>query len=164
MSPGKAGGSSVNCVLRAVRSWTSVHCDNSMDVEVDSAPESAISRHVNCYTHWDSGLKCFYLQGDKRGDGKRPTPGNDYLVNLRSPLDRIASWFTYEHTENHDAGTCLCSSNFVHQYCQICLLVDPLPCTQSPYVPERNIACFISVCKPQLPLWSDGTQLVLPPF
>ena len=30
---------------------------------------------------------------------------NDFLVNLRSPLDRIASWFVYEHTENHGVGT-----------------------------------------------------------
>jgi hypothetical protein len=30
---------------------------------------------------------------------------NDFLVNLRSPLDRIASWFIYEHTENHGIGT-----------------------------------------------------------
>lgn len=29
---------------------------------------------------------------------------NDYLVNLRSPLDRIASWFVYEHTENHGSS------------------------------------------------------------
>lgn len=29
---------------------------------------------------------------------------NDFLVNLRSPLDRIASWFIYEHAENHGSS------------------------------------------------------------
>ena len=187
---GKAGGSSVACNLRAGRRYIQNHCDNidydAMDVEAnyDPAkhhgqpyiPESAISRHVNCYTHWRMHLKCFYLQGDHpfanmdmanadhnfgsralssttttESDGAsihhhhssstrdhhhhsssrvekvepykgtdytsvskqekvpqhhttEPYPGNDFLVNMRSPVDRIASWFVYEHTENHEYG------------------------------------------------------------
>lgn len=202
---GKAGGSSVACNLRAGRKYIKKHCDNidydAMEAEAhyDPAqhngqpyiPESAISRHVNCYTHWRMHLKCFYLQGDHpfsnlnmtnadrnfgsrallsssssssssstssesersshhhhdhhhhsssrsydhhhhsstsraetvvepyRGVGystieeqqeiprhhqSEPYPGNDFLLNLRSPVDRIASWFVYEHAENHEYG------------------------------------------------------------
>lgn len=40
-------------------------------------------------------LHCYYLNS--------PDNNQSFLINLRSPLKRIASWFTYEHTENHDA-------------------------------------------------------------
>ena len=144
---GKAGGSSVGCALRGVRHYLKSHCDNNNNNTATTAAarttthhDSAISRHVNCYTHWDKNLQCFYLQGggsdgtgqdpstlmskqgwnnpyhnpmeqpgaqqesNRHGGGER-LRGNDYLINLRNPLDRIASWFVYEHSENHDSGT-----------------------------------------------------------
>lgn len=94
---GKAGGSTLKCQLRGAF-WYADHCDNYDEQDKDREfPVSAIARSVNCYTHWDSALKCFYLQDDAHPQG------NDYLVNLKSPVDRIASWFTYEHSENHDS-------------------------------------------------------------
>lgn len=154
---GKAGGSTVACSIRATRKYISDHCDNIDYDDIDSydpetakrpyIPESAISRHVNCYTHWRMHLKCFYLQGDNpfqgmrldestaynfgsrlrklsqhhsnndnherhgeksmRKDKEERRKGNDYLINMRSPVDRIASWFVYEHTENHESGRLL---------------------------------------------------------
>ena len=203
---GKAGGSSVACNLRAGRRYIQNHCDNidydAMDAEAnyDPAkhdgqpyiPESAISRHVNCYTHWRMHLKCYYLQGDHpfanldmsnadhnfgsralsstttneteststhqhhssstsdhhhhslsrvdmvepykgsdyssvrkqekesthhKGD---PYPGNDFLVNMRSPVDRIASWFVYEHAENHEYGT---YPHIFYEYCRYVFII-----------------------------------------
>jgi hypothetical protein len=63
---GKAGGSTVACVLRWGRMYIKHHCDNVHYDPIDNSthddpptdddqpyiPESAISRHVNCYTHW----------------------------------------------------------------------------------------------------------------
>jgi len=202
---GKAGGSTIACNLREGHRYIQQHCDNidydeiESRVEYDSAehggrpyiPESVISLHVNCYTHWRMHLKCFYLQGDhpfahlntdetnmffgsrvrrqlssldhhhhqhyqqkdhyhsspstirhnkeepfrgnqySRGASvepastqdessqhrtQEPYPGNDYLLNLRSPIDRIASWFVYEHAENHEVGT------YATNYCSFLLM------------------------------------------
>lgn len=159
---GKAGGSTIACNLRFGRKYIQNHCDNIdfdliEDYDPKTAtrpyiPESAISRSVNCYTHWRMQLKCMYLQGDhpfrgslnstfkgtfgsrhlsdhhhssssrereesrgrrKESSSSKPRKSkkpkqhrrpNDYLVNVRSPLDRIASWFVYEHTENHGSS------------------------------------------------------------
>ncbi|CAB9510118.1 expressed unknown protein [Seminavis robusta] len=131
---GKAGGSTIACSLRWGRQYIQNHCDNIDYDAIDNydpktakrpyIPESAISRHVNCYTHWRMHLSCMYMHGDHPFSGMDPTKSdrnpfgsrrllegskqpvlpkrhNDFLVNLRSPLDRIASWFTYEHIENH---------------------------------------------------------------
>ena len=98
---GKAGGSSIACNLRNGRRYIKDHCDNIDYEALDDynenqkgpyIPESAISRSVNCYTHWRMHLGCYYYRDDDRA----------FLINLRSPLKRIASWFTYEHTENHN--------------------------------------------------------------
>ena len=191
---GKAGGSTIACSLRQARQYISEHCDNIDydDLDDDNVdptkeeyiPDSAISRSVNCYTHWRMHLKCMYLQGSdpfseynfslgenygnfgsrrilssSGGGGTRGKATNeytrfkvnaetahshhhhddedvnskrgskevqprkeeqtkkqakkkpklplrqDYLMNVRSPLDRIASWFVYEHTENHESST-----------------------------------------------------------
>lgn len=85
---GKAGGSSISCLLRAGRVYSG-HCDNQDETVLRRIPESAISRSVNCYTHWDMNLLCYEIN-------------QAFLINVRNPLLRIASWFTYEHIENHE--------------------------------------------------------------
>jgi hypothetical protein len=81
---GKAGGSSVGCHLAASRRFVRKHCENrQMPV-----PLSALSMHVNCYTHWQGHMHCYDIN-------------DSYLVNIRNPIKRIASWFLYEHVRNH---------------------------------------------------------------
>ena len=104
---GKAGGSTITCALGI----PSDHCNeddarennvtlaNSTAVDSTSADDSeeydigALTHNVICSTHWAWDLKCYF---------------NDYienlafLVNVRNPLDRMASWFIYEHSENHN--------------------------------------------------------------
>ena len=84
---GKAGGSSIGCNLAASRRFVRKHCENrQMPVSL-----SAISIHVNCYTHWQGHMYCY--------------DNNDsFLINVRNPVQRMASWFLYEHVRNHEVN------------------------------------------------------------
>ena len=76
---GKAGGSSLICNIMPPKQLD--HCEHGRKIV-----ESAISKMTNCYTHHDDDLHCY----------DNPT----VAINVRSPIDRIASWYHYEHPDN----------------------------------------------------------------
>ena len=91
---GKAGGSSLSCNLRGALPFA-YHCP-SYSGKLETIPgfplngdiESEISKMTNCYVHYDFRTHCF----------DNPT----LALNIRNPIDRIASWYHYEHIENMD--------------------------------------------------------------
>lgn len=89
---GKAGGSSLSCNIRAAIPYVTTHCPHySPDAKtIVGFPlggiEGELSKMVNCYVHYDNWMHCF----------DNPT----LAINIRNPIDRLASWFHYEHIEN----------------------------------------------------------------
>ena len=77
---GKAGGSSLVCNIMPRKT---AHCEGGRGRKI---VESAISKMTNCYTHYDNNLHCY----------DNPT----LAINIRSPIDRMASWYHYEHLDN----------------------------------------------------------------
>lgn len=91
---GKAGGSSLSCNIRGALPYA-YHCPqyNSRKQAVVGFPlngdkEGELSKMVNCYVHYDFRVHCF----------DNPT----LMLNIRNPIDRIASWYHYEHIQNMD--------------------------------------------------------------
>jgi hypothetical protein len=83
---GKAGGSTIACHLAEARKYVRKHCAAS--IMRRPVPLSALSLHVNCFAHMSGHLYCSDV--------------NDaILINARQPIDRMASWFLYEHPLNH---------------------------------------------------------------
>ena len=84
---GKAGGNSFRPVLRA-------YCESNkkkIDEECSEAPDSMLSYLVNGFLH----------DADVRPPGAIEE-ADAYLYNLRHPVDRMISWYYYEHP-----GSCL---------------------------------------------------------
>mmetsp|Transcript_7202 Transcript_7202/g.15716 ORF Transcript_7202/g.15716 Transcript_7202/m.15716 type:complete len:564 (-) Transcript_7202:51-1742(-) len=89
---GKAGGSSLVCHMRGALAF-GYHCpqysSNAQTIlgfPLDGDKESQISKMVNCYVHYDFRMHCY----------DNPT----LAINVRNPIDRLASWYHYEHLEN----------------------------------------------------------------
>lgn len=130
---GKAGGSSLGCHLAEARRYVHKHC--TPEVMKRPTPLSALSLHVNCYTHWQGHMYCYdndhdnvdhdsgsdaartavtdgaekTLEHDVENSDIRNNKGhhhfqNSFLVNIRNPIDRMASWFLYEHILNHEVN------------------------------------------------------------
>ena len=128
---GKAGGSSLGCHLAEARRYVHKHC--APEIMRRPTPLSALSLHVNCYTHWQGHMYCYdsdnvhhesgndaattavpdgtekNMENDVKKSGIRnskghPHPKKSYLVNIRNPIDRMASWFLYEHILNHQVN------------------------------------------------------------
>lgn len=76
---GKAGGSSLVCNIMPKHS---AHCEGKKRTLVPSA----ISKMTNCYVHYDNDMHCY----------DNPT----LAINIRNPIDRMASWYHYEHLDN----------------------------------------------------------------
>ena len=88
---GKAGGSSVSCNIRAAFKWGKRHCPgyehgNKLRYAYGSRNDSAISKQVHCYVHYNERLYCY--------------DNPSFVVNVRNPIDRLISWYLYEHREN----------------------------------------------------------------
>ena len=91
---GKAGGSSVSCNIRASFKYGKRHCPeyehgNKLKYAYSSRNDSAISKQVHCYVHYNERMYCY--------------DNPSFLVNVRNPIDRLISWYLYEHRENWDA-------------------------------------------------------------
>jgi len=90
---GKAGGSSVSCNIKASFAFGKRHCPgyqhgNKLKYAYGAHNDSAISKQVSCYVHYNERLYCY---------------GNpSFVVNVRNPIDRLLSWYLYEHRENWD--------------------------------------------------------------
>mmetsp|Transcript_14928 Transcript_14928/g.43478 ORF Transcript_14928/g.43478 Transcript_14928/m.43478 type:complete len:551 (-) Transcript_14928:97-1749(-) len=91
---GKAGGSSAVCSIHEAAYQVHVHCEGYGYVKgqpyhfpYSGSDESAISRAVNCYVHYDYRMYCFEAN-------------DNFLINIRHPVDRILSWYIYEHPAN----------------------------------------------------------------
>ena len=89
---GKAGGSSLSCNIRGALKYA-YHCPqySKRSHTVVGFPlagdvEGEFSKMVNCYVHYDFRMHCF----------DNPT----LALNIRNPIDRLASWYHYEHIEN----------------------------------------------------------------
>jgi len=122
---GKAGGSTLGCHLAEARKYVHTHCASNLMKR--PTPLSALSLHVNCYTHWQGHMYCYNKRRDQANQDNEqhsndttssnrqynPTSNNapplleennnqnSYLTNVRNPVDRLASWFYYEHPVNH---------------------------------------------------------------
>eukprot|EP00562_Extubocellulus_spinifer_P018403 CAMPEP_0178588574 /NCGR_PEP_ID=MMETSP0697-20121206/27109_1 /TAXON_ID=265572 /ORGANISM="Extubocellulus spinifer, Strain CCMP396" /LENGTH=446 /DNA_ID=CAMNT_0020224939 /DNA_START=103 /DNA_END=1440 /DNA_ORIENTATION=- len=77
---GKAGGSSLVCNIMPKHS---AHCEGG---KKRTLVPSAISKMTNCYVHYDNDMHCY----------DNPT----LAINIRNPIDRMASWYHYEHLDN----------------------------------------------------------------
>mmetsp|Transcript_36302 Transcript_36302/g.79409 ORF Transcript_36302/g.79409 Transcript_36302/m.79409 type:complete len:513 (-) Transcript_36302:115-1653(-) len=84
---GKAGGTSIQCNIRQARGY-SVHCDKKAPFPAIGDKESQVSKLINCYLHspYEDYFECF----------DNPT----LLINIRNPIDRLASSYHYEHIRN----------------------------------------------------------------
>jgi len=92
---GKAGGSTVLCNIREAFRYGKVHCPgyhhrNHLKYAFDARNDSAISKRTSCYVHYDERMYCY----------DNPT----FLVNVRNPIHRLASWYLYEHRDNWDVA------------------------------------------------------------
>ena len=104
---GKAGGSTLGCHLAESRRYVHKHC--APEILKRPAPLSALSLHVNCYTHWQGHMYCYNDDGTthNKDENRQSSNSNNnnnqnaFLVNIRHPIDRMASWFLYEHALNH---------------------------------------------------------------
>ena len=90
---GKAGGSSVSCNIRASFKYGKRHCPgyehgNKLKYAYSPRNDSAISKQVHCYVHYNERLYCY--------------DNPSFVVNVRNPIDRLISWYLYEHRENWD--------------------------------------------------------------
>ena len=91
---GKAGGSSLLCNLRESFRYGKVHCPGYVHGAHTKYPlafedDSYLSRQVTCYVHYDERLYCYDAEA--------------FLVNVRNPVHRLASWYLYEHAANYGA-------------------------------------------------------------
>ncbi|CAB9510117.1 expressed unknown protein [Seminavis robusta] len=86
---GKAGGSSIGCHLAESRRYVRKHCDPALMRR--PVPMSPLSLHVNCFNHMSGHQYCLDIN-------------DSFLVNARHPIDRIASWYLYEHPLNHQVN------------------------------------------------------------
>lgn len=83
---GKAGGSSSSCNVREAFPVVKKHC-GTKHFPADGPSESAISRQVNCYTHYNDNMHCYDVN-------------DSFVINTRNPFHRITSWYLYEHAWN----------------------------------------------------------------
>lgn len=83
---GKAGGSSSSCHIREAFPVVKKHC-GTRHFPAEGPGESAISRQVNCYTHYNDYMHCYDVN-------------DSFIINTRNPVHRIASWYLYEHAWN----------------------------------------------------------------
>jgi len=83
---GKAGGSSSSCNVRKAFPTVKKHCETK-SFPADGPLESAISRQVDCYTHYNNDMHCYDVN-------------KSFIINTRNPVHRIMSWYLYEHLWN----------------------------------------------------------------
>uniref|UniRef100_A0A7S4I2W5 Sulfotransferase domain-containing protein n=1 Tax=Odontella aurita TaxID=265563 RepID=A0A7S4I2W5_9STRA len=88
---GKAGGSSLSCHIRSAFADMHVNCNLPPDQfppdQPHSPPESQLSKLIDCYDHCSDHPHCLHV--------------NDrYLINVRNPIERLRSWYAYEHVWN----------------------------------------------------------------
>lgn len=99
---GKAGGTSIQCNVREARDY-SVHCDKNTPFPPSGDKESQISQQINCYIHspFDDYFECF----------DNPT----LIINTRNPIDRVASWYHYEHIRNKPKKNPTCGQAMLYR-------------------------------------------------
>ena len=83
----------MSCNIKASFSFGKRHCPgyehgNKLKYAYDAHNDSAISKQVSCYVHYNERLHCY----------NNPT----FLINIRNPVHRLISWYLYEHRENWD--------------------------------------------------------------
>ena len=90
---GKAGGNTLRVLFKA-------YCESNrhkIDPECRNAPDSMLSDQVKGFFHSN-----FIIPKDGA-----PEAANAYLFNLRHPVDRMMSWYHYEHPKSclHNTAT-----------------------------------------------------------
>ena len=103
---GEAGGTALACSLREARKYgVRRRCGKPARARFknDDYVESAISRQVTCYSHYNYNGRCL--------DESQHT---SFLVNLRNPIDRMKSWYLHEHFLNEPITQPEFSKNTLH--------------------------------------------------
>ena len=103
---GEAGGTALACSLREARRYgVRRRCGKPARARFknDDYVESALSRQVTCYMHYNYNGKCL--------DESKYT---SFLVNVRNPIDRMRSWFLHEHFLNEPVTHPEFSKNTLH--------------------------------------------------
>jgi len=103
---GEAGGTALACSLREARRYgVRRRCGKPARARFknDGYVESAISRQVTCYSHYNYNGRCL--------DEAQYT---SFLVNLRNPIDRMKSWYLHEHFLNEPTTQPEFSKNTLH--------------------------------------------------
>lgn len=99
---GKAGGTSIQCNVREARDY-SVHCDKKAPFLSNGDKESQLSKLVNCFLHspYEDFFECFH----------NPT----VIITTRNPIDRVASWYHYEHIRNKPTSDPTCGQAMLYR-------------------------------------------------
>lgn len=103
---GEAGGTALACSLREARRYgVRRRCGKPARARFknDDYVESAISRQVTCYSHYNYNGRCL-----------DETQYTSFLVNLRNPIDRMKSWYLHEHFLNEPTTQPEFSKNTLH--------------------------------------------------
>lgn len=136
---GKAGGNSFRPIFRA-------YCESDkkeIDDKCNEAPESMLSYRVKGFFHND----------EIRSSSKSLLEESDaYLYNLRHPVDRMISWYHYEHPQSCDKHN----------------KETRLACSTAKAIrqnPEGVTSLFFEQCFPTqdqlwLPFYRDGREVV----
>ena len=103
---GEAGGTALACSLREARRYgVRRRCGKPARARFknDDYVESAISRQVTCYSHYNYNGRCL-----------DETQYTSFLVNLRNPIERMKSWYLHEHFLNEPITQPEFSKNTLH--------------------------------------------------
>lgn len=101
---GRAGGAALACSLREARKYgVRKRCGRTARAGFndETYAESALSKRVNCYSHYNYNGKCL-------------TDNKAFLINVRNPIDRLKSWYVQEHFLNEPITHPEFSENTLH--------------------------------------------------